>query len=108
MANHEDPLELKNKDEAHVRDKTMPKRLKRFLDLEEGEQLQDFDMVSTSHVTDKRYNLGTTIPSNDQQIMTKSKKDPLFIYFAFCSSFYQFAQAGLFEKELWATTSLLQ
>ena len=91
MANHEDPLELKNKDEAHIRDKTMPKRLKRFLDLEEGEQLQDFDKVSTSHLTDKRYNLDTTISSNDQQIMTKSKKDPLFIYFAFCSSFYQFA-----------------
>ena len=90
MANHEDLLEFKNKDEAHVRDKTMPKRLKRFLDLEEGEQLQDFDMVSTSHVTNKRYNLGTTITSNNQQIMTKSKKDPLFIYFAFCSSFYQF------------------
>ena len=91
MANHEDPLELKSKDEAHVRDKTMPKRLKRFLDVQEGEQLQDFDMVSTSHVMDKRYNLGNTIPSNNQQIMTKSKKDPLFIYFAFCSSFYQFA-----------------
>ena len=91
MANHEDPLELKNKDEAHVRDKTMPKRLKRFLDLEEGEQLQDFDIVSTSHVTDKKYNLGTTIPSNDQQIITKPKKNPLFIYFGFCSSFYQFA-----------------
>ena len=90
MANHEDPLELKNKDEAHVRDKTIPKRLKRFLDLEEGEQLQDFNIVSTSHVTDKKYNLVTTIPSNDQQIMTKSKKDPLFIYFPFCSSFYQF------------------
>ena len=91
MANHEDPLELKNKDEAHVRDKIVPKRLKRFLDLEEGEQLQDFDIVSTSHVTDKKYNLSTTIPSNDQQIMTKSKKDPLFIYFVVCSSFYQFA-----------------
>ena len=91
MANHEDPLELKNKYEAHIRDKTIPKRLKRFLDLEEGEQLQDFDMVSTSHVTDKRYNLGTTIPSNDQQIMTKFKKDILFIYFAFFSSFFQFA-----------------
>jgi hypothetical protein len=60
-------LELKNKDEAHVRDKTMPKRLKRFLDVEEGEQLQDYDMVSTSHVTDKRYNHGSTIPSYDQQ-----------------------------------------
>ena len=91
MANLEDPSELKNKDEAHVRDKTIPKRLKRFLDLKEGEQLQDFDIVSTYHVTDKKYNLGTTILSNDQQIMTKSKKDPLFIYFAFCSSFYQFA-----------------
>ena len=87
MANHEDPLEFKSKDEAHVRDKTIPKRLKRFLDLEEGEKLQDFDMVSTSHVTDKRYNLGTTITSNHQQIMTKSKKDPLFIYFAFLQFF---------------------
>ena len=86
-ANHEDPFELKNKDEAHIRDKTIPKRLKRFLDLEEGEKLQDFDMVSTSHVTDKRYNLSTTITSNNQQIMTKSKKDPLFIYFAFLQFF---------------------
>ena len=91
MANHEDPLELKNKDEAHVRDKTMPKRLKRFLDVQEGEQLQDFDMVSTSHVTDNRYNPRSTIPSYDQQIITKPKKNPLFIYFGFCSSFYQSA-----------------
>ena len=28
MSNHEDPLEFKNKDEAHVRDKTIPKGLK--------------------------------------------------------------------------------
>ena len=91
MANHEDPLAFKNKDEAHIRDKTIPERLKRFLDLEEGEQLQDFDMVSTSNVTDKRYNLGTTITSNDQQIMTRSKKDPYLFILHSCSSFYQFA-----------------
>ena len=99
MANHEDPLEFKNKDEAHVRDKTMPKRLKRFLDLEEGEQLQDFDMVSTSHVTDKRYNLGTTITSNDQQIMTRSKKDPLFIYFAFLQFFLPVCIGGHVQQK---------
>lgn len=45
-ADDKDPLNFRDYDDNKIKEKVIPRKLRRFFDIKEGEDLEDYDMVN--------------------------------------------------------------